>query len=353
MKKATLQKAIDDVYLFKDFVNEKNLAIRTTRLYIAVIQSWFTDNNLQIPKNKSREIRGPIKPTTDDKAFTTETAKKTFDQMTSPASRCLFLFLLSTGCRVGEALQVKLSDVNWEEHPVSVNLDETTTKTGEGRQVFLTSEAANYIKRVWLIPTDEGGKIQSNRERFLNAAKNKARGLIAKGIANERPRSEDDDRLWPFGITTTYMFISTAIRRAGFNEKTKTGKQKLHIHSTRKFFRTVFGMTAGPDAAETLLGHSPGLTATYRRLEKIELIKKWNESETALWINISPEARLAMQTKDMNSAAIVELREKNEQLTKKLSQVTNLLKKIAGDVDNDADFLVSARLIDASLEGSI
>lgn len=323
IKKANLQMAIDDIYLYKEYLNGKNLALRSTRLYIAAIQSWFANNGLKIPKNNSKEIRGHIKPITDDKAFTHETAKKTFDQMKSPVSRGFFLFLLSTGCRLGEALTVKLSDINWNTQPVTVTLDEKTTKTGESRQVFLTSEAAEFIKIIWLTPSEEEGKNLTNRERFIIAAENKARGLISAGYAGERPSLENEKRLWPFGTAAAHKFISTAIIRAGFNEKTKTGTLKLHPHSTRKFFRTVFGMAAGPDAAETLLGHSPGLTAAYRKLESPELIRVWNENEVALHINISSAARQAMQTREQHAAAIAELQERN----KKLEENVNTLLK--------------------------
>lgn len=324
IKKANLQTAIDDIYLFKEYLAGKKLAIRSIRLNLSAIQSWFANNNLPIPKNKSREIRGNVKPITDDKAYTTESAKQVFDEMKSPMSRCLFLFLLSTGCRIGEALQVRLSDVNWESNPVIVNIDETTTKTGEGRQVFLTSEAAKYIKKVWLTPTNERGIIQSNRDRYLNSAMNKPRGLINMGIAHERPPMKDDNRLWPFCRSTAYNSLITANLRAGFDEKTKTGTWKLHPHSTRKFFRTAFGMAAGPDAAETLLGHSPGLASSYRKLEMAELIELWKKHEISLHINISPEARMALQTKDLNSAAIAELREENKKLKEELTKISRL-----------------------------
>jgi integrase len=325
IKKANLQTVIDDIYLFRDDLTKKNLSIRTKHLYTAALQSWFSSNNLQIPKSKSRELRGHIRPVTDDKAFTHETARRTFDQMKSHVSRCFFLFLLSTGCRMGEALQVKLTDVNWESDPVTVTLDETTTKTGENRQVFLTTEAANYIKTVWLTPSNQGGQTLNNRQRYIKAAMNKTNGLIASGAAkNAHTTSDDDDRLWPFTHVTAHRFITTAILRAGQDEKTKNGILKLHPHSTRKFFRTVFGMAAGPDTAETLLGHSPGLTASYRRLETPELIKIWKKHEIALHINISQEARIALQTRDFNAMAIVEIQEEN----KKLKQAVDRMGKL-------------------------
>lgn len=329
IKKANRQVVIDDIYLFKDYLNKKRLAINSIRTSQAAVQSWFTNNDLQIPKNKSREIRGRIKPILDDKAFTLDTAQKVLEQMKSPQARCLFMFLLSTGCRVSEALQVKLSDVDWDSYPVTVTLDEQTTKTGESRKVFLTREAADFIKRVWLTPSNEGGKIQTNRERYLESAQNKASGLISQGKAQERPPIETDSRLWPFKENVVNHFISQAVKRAGFTEKTKTGILKLHTHSTRKFFRTVFGMAAGPDAAETLMGHSPGLTSSYRKLEHSELVKKWAEHESALHIYLTKEARLALQTKDFNATAIVELQGENKKLKDELGEIKHLLESVA------------------------
>jgi integrase len=328
MKKATMQTVIDDLYFFKDYLDKKKFAIRTKRLELASLQSWFSNNNLTIPKSKSKELRGPIKPTTDDKAFTHDTARRAFDQMKSPVSRCLFLFLLSTGCRLGEAMQVKLSDVDWNVSPVTVTLDETITKTGERRQVFLTTEAASYIQSVWLTPSEENGKTMNNRERYIVAADHKAQHLISKGLSHERPPMESDDRLWPLSQSTARKFLTTATVRAGFNERTKAGIRKLHPHSTRKFFRTFFGIAAGSDAAETLLGHSPGLTSFYRRLETPEIVKIWKEHEIALHITISPEARQAMQTRDFNSTEIIKLQKENTELKKEFGNFKENLDKV-------------------------
>lgn len=222
-----------------------------------------------------------------------------------------------------------MSNIDWENIPVSVYVDESTTKTGEGREVFLTTEAAAFIKRVWLTPTEENGELLTNRQRFIRAAMNKANGLVLQGIAQERPDEKSDGRLWPFSASVANRFIMKAIRRAGYQEKTKTGMMKLHPHSTRKFFRTAFGMAAGPDAAETLLGHSPGLVSIYRKLEHDEVAKTWLEHETALHINISPEARLALQTKDLNAAAIVELQGENKRLKQELGEIKLILQHVA------------------------
>jgi len=94
------------------------------------------------------------------------------------------------------------------------------------------------------------------------------------------------------------------IRRAGFTERTKTGINKLHIHSTRKFFRTQFGQAAGPDAAETLMGHSPGLTSNYRLLEEAQLAQIFKKHERALFINRDKEAELVKERVEKQSDRI-------------------------------------------------
>jgi integrase len=223
---------------------------------------------------------------------------------------------------MGEALQVKLSNVDWKAKPVTVWLDESITKTGEGRHVFLTSEAAEFIRKVWLTPTDDDGVVLSNRERFMRAAMNKGKGL---GIT--RPRIEIDDRVWPFESPTAHKFISTAIRRAGYNAKTKTGLSQLHPHSTRKFFRTIFGRAAGPDAAEEIMGHAGYLTGSYRKTERDELAAIFLKHESALHINLTPEARHAMETRDLHAAAIVQLQQQNKRLVKDMEIMKRIINR--------------------------
>jgi len=331
------QSVLDDLRSFKKYLDRKEIvkqidgkevvtryAVKSKMLHIAVVQSWLTKNEMGLPKAYNGEFTYKEKPDFNDQAFTAETAKEVFDMLTTPVSKCLFIFLLSTGCRINEATHVRLSEITRDTKlpdgsagPVNMRLDGSYTKNGKSRTVFLTKEAEDLIRDIWIdkkysriIPVNgEKKEVWDNgRGWYLKAARNKNKGLVgyAGKPAGKRPSIKADERLFPFSNSVASKMLTTVIRRAGFTERTKTGINKLHIHSTRKFFRTQFGQAAGADAAETIMGHTPGLTSNYRKLEIPELVKIWKEHEAALYINISPEARQAIQTKDKHAAAIAQ-----------------------------------------------
>ncbi|MGD0534354.1 MAG: site-specific integrase [Methanoregula sp.] len=335
IRKGNRQTVLDDLRGFKKYLDRKEIvkhidgkdvstgyAIKSKMLHIAVVQSWLTKNEMGLPRAYSGEFTYKEKPDFNDQAFTPETAKEVFDMLATPVSKCLFIFLLSTGCRINEATNVRLDEVKWEtklpdgsKGPVRIRLDGSYTKNGKARIVFLTSEAENLLRDIWIdkkysriVPGPDGKKevFDNGRGWYLKAARNKNRGLVGYSgkPAGKRPSIMADDRLFPFSNSVASQMLTTVIRRAGFTERTKTGINKLHIHSTRKFFRTQFGQAAGPDAAETLMGHSPGLTSNYRLLEEAQLAQIFKKHERALFINRDKEAELVKERVEKQSDRI-------------------------------------------------
>jgi integrase len=334
IRKGNRQTVLDDLRSFKKYLDHKEIvkhvdgkeevtryAIKSKMLHIAVVQSWLSKNEIEL-RAYNREFTYKEKPDFDDQAFTPETAKEVFDMLTTPVSKCLFIFLLSTGCRINEATHVRLSEIVWDtklsdgsKGPVRIHLDGSYTKNGKSRIVFLTTEAENFLRDLWIdrkysrmIAGPEGKReaLDNGRGWYLKAARNKNKGLVEYSgkSAGKRPSIMADDRLFPLSNSVASQMITTVIRRAGFTERTKTGINKLHIHSTRKFFRTQFGQAASPDAAETIMGHSPGLTSNYRLLEGAQLATIFKKHELSLTIHRDKDSELIKVKVDLQSERI-------------------------------------------------
>ena len=101
--------------------------------------------------------------------------------------------------------------------------------------------------------------------------------------AGKRPSIKEDDRLFPFSNSVASAMLTTVIAGPGSPSGPRRGSTASHSH-TRKFSYQ-FGQAAGPDAAETIMGHSPGPTANYRLLEEAQLAPIFKKYETSLTIH--------------------------------------------------------------------
>jgi len=236
----------------------KHYTPKTINTYIAAVLSFYGDHGIKLDAKswrdiKKRKIVPPAKPSTFDTAGTHEEWRKILSHM-SLAGRSLFLFLLSTGCRIGEALQLKVSDLDLEADPPRAYIRPEYTKGGfGGRTVFFTYETRDtieeYLKSKFLV----------NKRMPKRIYNPKLRRYI-------RPYKSNEERVWDFNYSTAREMLIEALRRAGLDERDpRTGRRKIHIHSTRKFFRSNCGL---PDAlVHALMGHTGYLDQSYLRAD--------------------------------------------------------------------------------------
>ena len=329
VKSGDKSKILSDLISFRAFLDEQKetkatdkkpskkykLAPNTKKLYLAAVRTYLSVNEIVYTRSQASQIKIKDKSKTDDSPFTLETAKATYEQL-SFSGRAAFLFLITSGCRIGETLQIRLKDVDWTHQPVKVKLRAETTKTGTERYVFISDECADYLKTVWL----------PRRLEYMKSAENRNTGLTkqATRTANKRPAIETDQRLFPFTISNFQNVFTSAVDRAGLSERNDLNMRKLHPHSTRKFFRNEMGRWGSPDSAEYLMGHSQGLTGVYRTPSNEQLISDYKNAMPYLTVGMTQEARIAIQTKDSNAAAIVGLQQVVERQQRELETLKEI-----------------------------
>ena len=235
-------------------------APKSIRAYLSAVKSYFADHGITLPQEKWRSIirrlTPPAKPLTMDKAGTHEEWKRILTVMPL-AGRSLFLFLLSSGCRIEEALQLKVDDLELEADPPRAYMRQPYTKGGfGGRIVFMTYEARDAILQ-WL---EVKQKIRKREPRIY-------RGLVAAGILPTPKRGNqkrDLHRVWDFNDRTVREILYNALEKAGLDERDPiTNRYRLHVHSTRKFFRSYCGLEEG--LVHALMAHSGYLDSAYFR----------------------------------------------------------------------------------------
>ncbi|KXA89365.1 hypothetical protein AKJ61_03065 [candidate division MSBL1 archaeon SCGC-AAA259B11] len=88
-----------------------------------------------------------------------------------------------------------------------------------------------------------------------------------KELTQKRNAYQNSSRVWSISKSTVSTILTGAFKKAGLEEKDRrTGRSKIHTHSTRKYFRT--NCQLSEDVRNYLLGHSSELDKSYLRLKE-------------------------------------------------------------------------------------
>lgn len=257
LKKLKKDKEKGKKKLWKDFKNFwkslSDLAPKSQNNKVRAVKLFFEDHNVKIPESdwnkfRRRKMR-PDRPATHDKAGTKEEWRKIIHNIQRPPGKALFLTLLSTGARIGEILQITKDDLNLNSEPARIHLRAEYTKGNDSdRTVFLTDEAKKQMSEYL-----EWRKDNKKRNGELY---------------------DKTDKIFPFTEENAGEILENALKNTNLDERdSKTGRRKIHIHSTRKFFRSNCGL--GDALTHAIMGHSEYLDDSYLRVNPDKAGKKF------------------------------------------------------------------------------
>jgi integrase len=292
------EKAQED---FKQYVAGLNGGpSKTINTYSGAVKVFFQDHGIEINGLKVMRRRGflprRVKAQTQDRPPTVEELKKIVNYM-SLGGRALTLFLSSSGCRVGESVQIRREDLNLEADPprAFIRGENTKAKVGE-RTVFFSYEARDAIKD-WL-------NVKDTRK-------------------NKRGKSLIKEIVFPFSRTTFFEMFREATQKAGLvSRDQRTQRFLVHPHTLRKFFRNRIKLER--DFTEALMGHVEGIYEAYRRvdLEEVAAAYKQNMVNVSVFVDES-----LMDTKVFEKLSSLE--GENEQLRGQIGELRSRLNGIA------------------------
>ncbi|MGD0805500.1 MAG: tyrosine-type recombinase/integrase [Candidatus Bathyarchaeia archaeon] len=267
-----------DLLRFRD--QTKDDAPKTTMARFSAILRYLQDNEITFSRNFTRNLLGKADEAISEEHVPTSAELARIIEFMPIGAKTLTLVLASSGMRVGEALQLRLGDMELDRKPPRLNLRYQTTKTKRKRFVLFSDEAKSLLGE-WL-----GFRLDYLRQASARCG---------------MPFDPEDDRIFPFG-SDTYLFLwREALERAKLLKiDSATRRMTIRPHNLRKYFRTR-GEWTNPDIPEALMGHTSGLMAIYARFDQAEelLEKGYLEAEPHLSIFAG-------------SKTIIDLREKAE-----------------------------------------
>lgn len=247
------------------------------------------------------------KPVTQETPITPEILKKILIHGDAK-SRAIFLILASSGMRIGEIVQLKLGDIDFNSNPTQITVRYTgpnSVKTKSSRITFITDEATVALNE-WLKQRDNVLALAVQRTNFPNAKK-----------------KLDDDRVFPFETNNVRNIWNRLLIKAKLDQKDpRTRRYLVHIHSTRKFFRTRFSRH-DRDVAELLMGHEGYLSTAYLRFTEDELKEEYLRGMKHLLIFEAPadETTMITELRAHHQKEIDDLREQLDKANKKVSAI--------------------------------
>lgn len=165
-----------------------------------------------------------------------------------PKLQTAILVAVASGMRIGELVQLTISDIDFESKPTKIRIRAEITKTKESRETYLTSEATKSLKDylVRFFDWKEGESNPSIQNRVIFG-----RTSILK-------IDVDQEKFKSVLVAENVLAHSMGwyVRKIPeLNKLNENGRKMIHFHGFRKFFRTVVGNAVGRDYAESLIGH--------------------------------------------------------------------------------------------------
>ena len=220
---------------------------KTRSTYMIAVRLWLEENEIEFPKKYLRRLRGRLpkgsRARTLDMAPTNQQLKQIIE-LCNVKGKALFSFLATSGVRLGEALKLKIQDVDLTTDPPTVYVRAEYTKTGEPRVTFITPEAAEYLK-LWL--------------------------ETRKNLKKKTKEPYQSYGLFPFTNNVAMVMWNRAVDKAGLGKRDpSTNRRIYHIHTLRKFFKSKLSTVLPEAVVAALMGHE-GYLPTYRKFTVEEL----------------------------------------------------------------------------------
>ena len=201
--------------------------------------------------------------------------------------KALYLALLSSGMRVGEAVRIRKKDLDITKKRIQVNIPASITKTKTARSVFISREAHEFTKP---------------RLRQIS----------------------EDDLVWGIDgsnhlVTSEVITFRNNCDKVGLSEKHESAnRRKITLHAFRAYFFTKATRIHDENYAHKMTGHG-GYLLQYDRLT--------NEEKLEMYLKLEPELLIFDEAR--NKAEIEKLQTEKSELEKKNEE----LQEMKGDIE--------------------
>jgi len=316
----TKQEKFDVYAVLRDYViflDKHNYKPKTIATRLATIKGYLRYLGLKIYTEDCKQIiRIPKNVREPEVPLTKELILRLLRNV-PPRLQTVILVLASSGMRIGELVQLRLSDIDFTTTPTTIRLPGKITKTRQTRETFITEEATNALKDYLSRYLQWDGNKNNSRLDDLKMFGRDYMGTRKKKAPLKQPEYMAAEVLL---MKQLKYYIDKVPDLSKINPN---GIKVIHFHALRKFFRTTVGNVSGRDFAEALIGHQFYMD-TYYQLS--------SEKKKEMYLEAEPHLTISdFESVEKN---IKKLSEKNTQLEEKFNDLLSYLKTSKIEVPN-------------------
>ena len=312
LKGLSTERALEDI---KRFLGAMNGAPPCTiSAYLGSVRVFLREQGVEIKDSEFRKLRSRgfapkrVIPKTRDRAPSVDEIRAILDY-SDIKGRALFLFLMSSGCRIGETCQLKVEDLALDADPPEAFIRGESSKGGVGeRYVFFSYEARDALRN-WL-------KVKPSLYKRMKGG-----------------RSYDSAIVFPFNPALARFFLRRALKKAGLDKKDPvTNIGEIHVHSLCKFFRSNIGLNI--DEVHALMGHVEYLDRNYLRLNKETVAQNYKANISRVSVYALDQGRLSALEQKLNesegviSALLMNGKSKDAEITELKTQLNDMASQV-------------------------
>jgi len=258
--------------------------------YITVAKEFLNGEGCRIySEDIKQRFRLPRKIYVYEKGLTKEIINRII-RLANPKLAASVLIACSSGMRIGEIVQLRLADIAFTPDPVTITIRAETTKTQETRITHISSEAASalrdYLSRQnppkkneeypFLLQHED--RLRRLRERleknqYNNNGLKKMDEKNIKILELNLKNITKEERYAKSVLSTNHNLekqLSNLIKNIPeLDMKNENGRNSIHFHAFRAWFKTQVTDAHQSDFAEALMGHKSLRLLYYRQNDKV------------------------------------------------------------------------------------
>ncbi len=283
---------LDDYYTFLSEYQRKDspkpYANSTIKDYVTTAKEFLNSIGCKIyVEDMKRKFTLPKRSIPYEDGITKEQINRVI-RLSNSALATIILMACSGGMRIGEIMHLRVSDIDFKINPTTITLREETTKTREMRKTCITSEATKALEDHIAKNKISGGSqylfLNTHQERISRLRKRINENAYKNHIHRTQDRHRlrlleaEIERLSPEEqlskcVDTARQNYEIQLHRVLENipelsKKNPNGRNNIHFHALRAWFKTQVTDAHESDFAESLMGHKSIKLIYYRQNEK-------------------------------------------------------------------------------------
>jgi integrase len=254
-----------DVYSLLDnfvsYLSKLSLSARSIILYVKCVKSYLQYHDIDISPNKFKHrVKLPKNYNNKELAIDAEDIRAILKSCNHIRIKAILYVLASTGIRITECLMIRNKDIDFKSSPTKITIRAEYAKTRTERDVYISDEATNFVKE-W-IDWKYRDRIRKDRTPAREPNDLVFSGKFVKS-GSENPR---------LMYRNVLLYFHRILKNINMDEKNDGGvRNKITIHSFRRFVYTTICSCENQGYAEGFLGHAGSVYHTMKEEEKKQI----------------------------------------------------------------------------------